>query len=118
MTSYKRVQEMEIENWLLEFGKMKVTGGTDDEVFLFFLFVCFLRPHVLHMEVPRLGAKLELQPLAYIIAIAMQDPSHVCDLAHSSRQHQNLRPLSEARDKTHILMYTSRVLGNTRTLAH
>ena len=41
MTSYKRVQEMEIENWLLEFGKMKVTGGTDDEVFLFFCLFAF-----------------------------------------------------------------------------
>ena len=31
-------------------------------------------------------------------ATAMQDPSHVCNLNHSSRQPQILNPLSEARD--------------------
>ena len=38
------------------------------------------------MEVPRLGVKLELQLAAYTTAIAMQDPSLVCDLHHSSQQ--------------------------------
>ena len=42
------------------------------------------------MEVPRLGVEFELQPLAYITAIATPDPSLVCDLHHSSRQHQIL----------------------------
>ena len=32
-----------------------------------------------HMEVPRLGVKLELQLLAYTTATAMQDPSYICD---------------------------------------
>ena len=40
----------------------------------FFCFV-FLRPNPRHMEVPRLGVELELQPLAYSIATAMWDPS-------------------------------------------
>ena len=40
---------------------------------------------------------------------AMQDPSHVCGLHHSSWQCRILNPLSGARDRTHILMDTSRV---------
>ena len=52
------------------------------------------------MEVPRLGVESELKLLAYATATAMQDPSHICNLYHSSRQHQILNPLSEARDKT------------------
>ena len=40
-----------------------------------------------HMEVPRLGAKLELQLPAYATATATAtaDPSCVCNLHHSSR---------------------------------
>ena len=37
----------------------------------------------------------------------MPDPSHTCDLHHSSWQHQILNPLGEARDRTCILMDTS-----------
>ena len=55
-----------------------------------------------HMEGPRLGVEWELQLLAYATAIAMQDPSRVCNLYHSSQQGSN--PLSEARDRTHRLM--------------
>ena len=51
-------------------------------------------PHLWHMEVPRLGTELELQLPAYTTAIAMPDPSHVCDLHHSSRQSWILNPLS------------------------
>ena len=51
------------------------------------------------MEVPKLGVELELelQQLAYIAATATPDPSHICDLRHSSRQHQILNLPSEAR---------------------
>ena len=52
------------------------------------------------MEVPRLEVNLELQPLAKATAIAMWDPSHICDIHHSSQQHQILNPLSEARDRS------------------
>ena len=45
------------------------------------------------MEVPRLGVESELQLLAYTTATAMPDPN----------------PLSEARDRTLILMDPSRV---------
>ena len=40
----------------------------------------------------------------------MQDLSFVCDLQHSSWQHQILNPLSKARDQTCNLMVHSRVL--------
>ena len=63
------------------------------------------------MEVPRLGVESELQLLAYTTAIAMRDPSHVCDLHHSSGQRQIPDPLSEARDQTCILMDTSRIVS-------
>jgi len=36
--------------------------------------------------------------LAYTTATEIQDPGHVCDLHHSSRQCQILNPLSKARD--------------------
>ena len=52
----------------------------------FFFFSVFLGPHPRHMEVPRLGIKLELQPLA----TAMPDPSFVCDLHHSLWQYRSL----------------------------
>ena len=56
---------------------------------------------------PRLGIKLELQLPAYTTATETWDPRCVCDLHHSSRQHQILNPLSKTRDRTHILMDTS-----------
>ena len=48
------------------------------------------------MNVPRLGVESELQLPAYTIATATPDPSRVCDLHHSSWQHQLLNPLSKA----------------------
>ena len=68
--------------------------------FFDFLSFCLSR----HVEVPRLGVELELEPPAYTTATAMPDPSHVCDLHHSSWQRQILNSLSEARDRTHVLM--------------
>ena len=59
------------------------------------------------MEVPRLGVRLELQPLVYTRATATRDPSRVCDLHHSSWQRRILNPLSEARDRTRALTDTT-----------
>ena len=67
---------------------------------LFFFLFCFLGPHLRHMEIPRSGVKSELQQLAYTTTTAMPDLSHICNLQHSSRQHQILNPLSKARDQT------------------
>ena len=86
-----------------------MTHMQSQDFFFFFFVFCFLWLHPQHMEVPRLGVKLELQLLAYTSATAMQDPSHVCDLHHSSRQHQILSPWSKARDRTCNLMVTSQI---------
>ena len=77
--------------------------------FFFFLAFVFLGSHLLHMEVPRLRVKLELQPLAYVTATATPDLSRVCSLHHSSQQRWILNPLSEARDQICVLMDTSRI---------
>ena len=56
------------------------------------------------MEVPGLGVESELQLPAYTTVTATQDPSHICNLHHSSQQRWILNSLSEARDGTCILM--------------
>ena len=61
------------------------------------------------MEVPKLGVKSELLLLAYTTAMAMRDPSCISDLYCSLWQHWILNPLSEAKDRTHIL--TGTMLG-------
>ena len=61
------------------------------------------------MEVPRLGAKSELQLPACATVTATQDLRLVCYLHHSSQQHQILNPLCKARDETCILMNASQV---------
>ena len=61
------------------------------------------------MEVPRLGVELELHLPAYTIAAATGDLSLVFHLHHSSGPHQILNPLSEARDRTCVLMDICRV---------
>ena len=76
---------------------------------LHFIFIFgFLELHTWHMEFPRLGVKLELQLLAYNTATS--DLRHVCDLHRSSWQCWILNPLlSEAKDRTHVLMDTDQV---------
>ena len=73
-------------------------AATGTPNFLIILFT-FLGPFQRHMEVPRLGAELELQLLAYTTATAMWDLSCVYDLQHSLWQHSMPDPLREARDK-------------------
>ena len=64
-------------------------------LFLFFFpsFFLFLGLHLQHMEIPRLGVESELHLLAYTTVTAIQDPSHICNLHHSSWQHRILNPL-------------------------
>ena len=79
-------------------------------IYLFmFVFFVFLGLHPWHMEVPSLGVESELQPLAYTVVTATQDPSRICDLHHSSRPRQILNPLSEARDRINDLMVPSQI---------
>ena len=68
-------------------------------------------PHLEHMEVPRLGMELELHLPAYATATATPHLSHICDVYHRSRQCRFLNPLSEARDRTHILTDINWVLN-------
>ena len=77
--------------------------------FLFFFFFCLLSFVFLglgpwHMKVPRVGVELELQTLAYTTATAAPDLSCLCNLHHSSQQCWILNPLSEARDRTCVLL--------------
>ena len=64
---------------------------------VFFFFGPF-RATSWHMEVPSLGIESVLQLLAYATVTAVPDPSHICDLHHSSRPHCILNSLSEARN--------------------
>ena len=80
------------------------------------IFFFFLQPHLWHTEVPRLGVKLELQLPAYATDTAMWALSHVCNLHQSSQQRWIFNPLSEARDRTHILMDTSRIRLHCATM--
>ena len=75
--------------------------------FFFFFFFGLFRADLWHMKVPRIGVELELWLLA--TATATPDPSHVCDLHHSSWQPRIFNPLSGTRDRTCILMDTSRI---------
>ena len=78
-------------------------------LFFFFVILPFLGPLLQHVEVPRLGVELELQPPAYNTAPATRDLNHVCDLHHSSQQRRILNPLIEARDRTHNLMIPNQI---------
>ena len=81
----------------------KINSKIKRSALLFF----FLGLHPWHMEIPRLEVQLELQLPVYAIATAMQDPSCVFNLHHTSWQRQVLNPLSKARDRTCNLMVPS-----------
>ena len=74
-----------------------------------YLFIAFLGPHPQHMEVLRLGVESELQLLACTTATAAQGLSHTCALHRSSWQCQILNLLSQARDRTFILIDASQL---------
>ena len=63
-----------------------------------YIYIYFLGQHPQHLEVPRLGVELQLQLLAYTPAIAVRDPSLVCDLRRSSWQCWILNQLSKTTD--------------------
>ena len=88
---------------------MNPVAPSDIRSLFFFFFSVFLGPHPRHKEVPRLRVESELQLLAYPTAAATWDPSHVCDVHHRSQQCWILNPLSEARDRTWVLMNARRI---------
>ena len=71
--------------------------------------IVFLGPYSRPVEVPRLGVQLELQLLVYVAATAMPDLSCFLYLHHRLQQLRIIKPLSGAKDGTHILMDTCRV---------
>ena len=74
-----------------------------------YLLILLFRAVTAAYEVPRLGVNSKLQLPAYVTSTPTQDPSHICDPQHSSRQYWIPNSLSEARDQTHILMDTSQI---------
>ena len=80
------------------FGKFPAITLSLASFLSFFFSPCFLGPNPRPMKVPKLGVKLGPQLPAYATATATSDPSHICDLHHSSQQYRILNPLSEARD--------------------
>ena len=67
----------------------------------------FLRPHMQHMEVPRMGVNVEMQVQASATTTATADPTCICNLHCSLLQRQIFNPLREARDGTCILTDTT-----------
>ena len=76
---------------------------------LYYFFFTFLGPHPWHMEVLKIGVKLELQLPAYATATARPNLSRICDLHHTSQQCWILNPLNKARDRTRNLMVPSQI---------
>ena len=74
--------------------------------FFFFFFFNFKAAPVAHGSSQARG-QIGAAPGSLSTATAMRDPSHVCNLYHSSQQCQVLNTLSEDRDRTGILMHTS-----------
>ena len=72
-----------------------------------FFFFCLFRATLEAYGRFQARVESELEPLAFTTATATPDPSCICDLHHSSQPCQIRDPLSEARDRTHILMDTS-----------
>ena len=97
--------------WSSSFPSLHGPNSGPQISFLFFFSSVLLGPHLQRMEVPRLGVQSALLLPAYTTATAMQDPSRICDLHHSSWQHQILEPLSEARDRTRNLMVPSQFVS-------
>ena len=75
------------------------------------LFLFFLGSHLWPMEIPGLGVELVLQLPICTTTMATPDLSSIFNLHHGLQQCQILNPLREDRDRTCILMDTSRILN-------
>ena len=106
------------QNWSLDIDFNFVLFFVFWVFFLFVCLFCFLGPHPQYMEIPRLEIQWELQLPAYATATATatQDPSHICDLHHSSWQGQIVNPLRDARDWTRNLMFPSWIRFHCATM--
>ena len=74
----------------------------------FFFFFCFFRAAPALYGGSQVRGRIGAAAASpYATARAALDPSRVCDLHHRSWQHWILNPLSDARDRTHMLMDAS-----------
>ena len=96
--NYYHINDFHPNSAIILLVKAKNSERHPEFLFFFFFFFIFLGLHLQHVEVSRLGVKTELQLQAYATATATWDPSLICDLHHSSRQHKILNGLSKARD--------------------
>ena len=78
--------------------------------FIFYFIFCLFRAALKAYGSSRARGQIRAvaASLPTAVALAIQDPSWVCDLHHSSRQCQILNPLSDARDWTCNLMVPRR----------
>ena len=75
------------------------------KVLMFLLFIyCYFRAAPIAYRDSQARGQIGATGAPHATAIVTQDPSHVCDLHHSSQHRQFTDPLSEARDQTRILM--------------
>ena len=71
--------------WTLKFEFYMIVTKYYSLFDFFFFFFGFPGLHLWHMEVPRLGVKLEqLQLLAYTTVTATPDPGHIFDIHYDS----------------------------------
>ena len=98
------VQKLEDYFYLLFNQNEPLIFLTNFATFLFLYIFFFLRLHLQHMEVPRLGVEQELQLQAYAMAPAIPDLSSICKLHCSLQQCWILNPLRETRDQACILL--------------
>ena len=107
-----------VTSWILNLLPNQGTPSFLCFCFLFFFF--FLRPHPKYMEVPRLGVESELQLPPYTTAATLSHShSNATSVIQATsgtytaalQQHWILKPLSEGRDRTLILMDTSQFLN-------
>ena len=83
--------------------KTPYTANLISNLFIYlFIYLVFLGPHLQHMEVPRLGVRMELWPMAYTIATATPV---TCTTAYSNTGFLALK----AKDQTFVLVDTSQI---------
>ena len=81
-------------------------------IYLFIVSFVFLRAAPMAYAGSQARGGIGTQLPAYTRATAARDLSRVCDLHHRSWQRRILNPLSKARDRTHILMDASSLVGS------
>ena len=77
--------------------------------FIFFAFFFFFRATPTAYGSSQAKGRIGAVAASLHHSTTMWDPSHICDLHHSSQQCRIPDPLSKARDQTGILMDASRV---------